>query len=194
MKLSTLEDAISDAAGLLLSRRPELIRRAQSIATLKAAGRRIRIHGDYHLGQVLYTGKDFTIIDFEGNLARPLSERRIKRSPLQDVAGMLDSFYHASHSVLFGETPGVVPKPEQYTALEAWAKFWYRRVHTGFLSAYLETRGVAELLPGDGAQLGALLRLFLLDHALRKLQHELTHAPARILVPAHAVLELLDTP
>ena len=66
---------------------------------------RIRIHGDYHLGQVLYNGKDFTIIDFEGDPGRPLSERRIKRSPLQDVAGMIDSFYHASHGVLFGEAP-----------------------------------------------------------------------------------------
>jgi len=72
---------------------------------------RIRIHGDYHLAQVLYTGKDFVMIDFEGDLARPQSERRIKRSPLEDVAGMLDSFYHASHGVLFGEAPGVIPKP-----------------------------------------------------------------------------------
>ena len=61
---------------------------------------------------MLYTGKDFTIIDFEGDPARPLSERRIKRSPLQDVAGMIDSFYHASHGVLFGEAPGVIPTPE----------------------------------------------------------------------------------
>ena len=61
---------------------------------------------------MLYTGKDFVIIDFEGDPARPLSERRIKRSPLQDVAGMIDSFYHASHGVLFGEAPGVIPKPE----------------------------------------------------------------------------------
>ena len=70
----------------------------------------IRCHGDYHLGQVLYSGKDFVIIDFEGDPARPLSERRIKRSPLQDVAGMIESFYHASHGVLFGEAPGVIPK------------------------------------------------------------------------------------
>jgi maltose alpha-D-glucosyltransferase/alpha-amylase len=152
---------------------------------------RIRIHGDYHLAQVLYTGKDFVIIDFEGDLGRPQSERRIKRSPLEDVAGMLDSFYHASHGVLFGETPGVIPKPESLNALEAWAKFWYRSVRAEFLEAYLATPGVSALLPQNPEQLRTLLRIFLLDFALRKLTYALTHSPDRIRVPSHAILELL---
>jgi len=152
---------------------------------------RIRIHGDYHLAQALYTGKDFVIIDFEGDLARPQSERRIKRSPLEDVAGMLDSFYHASHGVLYGETPGVIPKPENMNALESWAKFWYRAVRREFLQTYLETPGIAELLPRDRDHLQKLLRIFLLDFAVRKLSYVLIHGPERIRVPAHAILELL---
>jgi maltose alpha-D-glucosyltransferase/alpha-amylase len=155
---------------------------------------RIRIHGDYHLAQALYTGKDFVIIDFEGDLARPQSERRIKRSPLEDVAGMLDSFYHASHGVLYGETPGVIPKPENMNALESWAKFWYRAVRREFLQTYLETPGIAELLPRDRDHLQKLLRIFLLDFAVRKLSYVLTHGPERIRVPAHAILELLQGP
>jgi maltose alpha-D-glucosyltransferase/alpha-amylase len=153
---------------------------------------RIRIHGDFHLGQVLYTGKDFVVIDFEGDPARPLSERRIKRSPLDDVAGMLDSFYHASHGVLFGEAPGVIPKPESLNALEAWAKFWFHWVSRAYLNEYLQTAGVAALLPPRREDIHALLRLFLLDLALRKLSFELTHAPERIRVPSHAIVELVE--
>jgi maltose alpha-D-glucosyltransferase/alpha-amylase len=153
---------------------------------------RIRIHGDYHLAQALYTGKDFVLIDFEGDLARPLSERRIKRSPLEDVAGMLDSFYHASHGVLFGETPGVIPQPESLNALEALAKFWYRSVSAEFLMAYLETPGVTQLLPQNQDHLRSMLIIFLLDFALRKLSYALTSSPERIRIPAHAILELLE--
>ncbi len=153
---------------------------------------RIRVHGDYHLGQVLYTGKDFVVIDFEGDPGRPLSERRLKRSPLHDVAGMLDSFYHASHAVLFGEAPGVIAKPESLDALEAWAKFWARAASADFLAAYLATPGIGALLPQDREHISELNRILLIDLALRKLGFELAHAPERIRIPAHAISELVE--
>ena len=153
---------------------------------------RIRVHGDYHLGQVLYTGKDFVIVDFEGDPGRPLSERRLKRSPLHDVAGMLDSFYHASHAVLFGEAPGVIAKPESLDALEAWAKFWAKSASAEFLNAYLATPGIGALLPQNPEHIRELNRIFLIDLALRKLAFELTQAPERIRIPAHAISELLE--
>ncbi len=153
---------------------------------------RIRVHGDYHLGQVLYTGKDFVIVDFEGDPARPLSERRLKRSPLHDVASMLDSFYHAAHAALFGEAPGVVPKVENLDALEAWAKFWARTVSAEFLAAYLAAPGISELLPQNPEHIRELDRIFLIDLALRKLGFELVHAPERIRIPAHAIRELVE--
>ena len=155
---------------------------------------RIRVHGDYHLGQVLYTGKDFVILDFEGDPGRPLSERRLKRSPLHDVAGMLDSFYHAAHAVLFGEAPGVIAKPESLDALEAWAKSWSKMVSADFLSAYLAAPGIGELLPQNPEHIRELDRIFLIDLALRKLAFELTHAPERIRIPAHAINELVEAP
>jgi maltose alpha-D-glucosyltransferase / alpha-amylase len=155
---------------------------------------RIRIHGNYHLREVLYTGKDFAIIDFEGDPGRPVSERRIKRSPLQDVACMLDSFYHASQSVLFGEAPGVIPTPESLPALRTWAGLWYRAVSAAFLSSYASVAEAAALLPRQPDHVRAMLRVFLLDKALHKLSHELSRAPERAHVPAHAILELLEGP
>jgi maltose alpha-D-glucosyltransferase/alpha-amylase len=153
---------------------------------------RIRVHGDLHLGQVLYTGRDFVFLDFEGDPDRPLSERRIKRSPLQDIAGMLDSLYHASHGVLFGEAPGVIPKPESLKALNSWAKLWFRTAGTAYVTAYLATPGIDAYAPSNREHLRALLRLFLLDTSLRKVAHLAVDAPARVRIPIHAILELLE--
>jgi maltose alpha-D-glucosyltransferase/alpha-amylase len=186
-----LPETVRADAQAVLERQPAIRDQLRFLRDQRINAVRIRIHGDYHLAQALYTGKDFVIIDFEGDLGRPQSERRIKRSPLEDVAGMLDSFYHASHGVLFGETPGVIPKPESLNALEAWAKFWYRSVRAEFLEAYLATPGVSTLLPQNSEQLRTLLDIFLLDFAVRKLAYALTHAPDRIRVPSHAILELL---
>jgi maltose alpha-D-glucosyltransferase/alpha-amylase len=175
-----------------LERQQALGEKLRYLRDYRITAKRIRIHGNYHLGQALYTGKDFVIIDLEGDTSRPLSERRIKRSPLEDVAGMLDSFYHASHGVLFGEAPGVIPRPETSGALEAWAKFWYRRVSAEFMKAYLGTPGVAVLLPADPEQQRKLLEIYLLDYAQRKLAYELMHAAERIRIPSHAILELVE--
>ena len=105
---------------------------------------------------------------------------------------MLDSLYQASHAVLFGEAPGVIPKPESLNTLEAWAKLWYRSASGAFLGSYLATPGVDQLLPRSHEHVQTLLGVFLLEFALRRLAFELTHAPDRIRVPAHAILELLE--
>jgi len=186
-----LPEAMRADAQAVLDRQPAIRDRFRFLYGQRIYASRIRVHGDYHLAQALYTGKDFVLIDFEGDLSRPLSERRIKRSPLEDVAGMLDSFYHASHGVLFGEAPGVVPVPESLNALEAWAKFWYRSVSAEFLAAWRATPGVSPLLPQNEDHLRTMLDIFLLDFALRKLAYALTRFPERIRIPAHAILELL---
>jgi maltose alpha-D-glucosyltransferase / alpha-amylase len=158
----------------------------------RITARRIRIHGDYHMGQVLYTGKDFVIVDFEGDPGRSLSERRIKRSPLEDVAGMIESLYTASHGVLWGEAPGVITSPDLLPALGAWARFWGRSSSRALLDSYLETPGIIPLMPQAPEQVRMLLRLFVMDLALRKLNFELTHAPERIGMPCHMLLDLLE--
>jgi maltose alpha-D-glucosyltransferase/alpha-amylase len=187
-----LPEAVRGDAQGVLNRQGAIRERYGSLRDNRFSAARIRVHGDYHLAQVLYTGKDFVTIDFEGDQSRPLSERRIKRSPLHDVAGMLDSFYHASHAALFGQAPGVIPNPESLDSLEAWAKSWSRTAGSEFLSAYLGAPGISELLPRSPEQIRALIRIFLIDLALRKLAYELIHAPERIRIAAHAINELLE--
>jgi maltose alpha-D-glucosyltransferase/alpha-amylase len=191
-RVPRLPEAVRGDARSVMERRDAIRERFRFFRDQRLDAMRIRIHGDYHLGQVLYTGKDFAVIDFEGDPARPLSERRIKRSPLQDVAGMIDSFYHASHAVLFGEAPGVIPKPELVAAMEQWARYWARAVSLAFVEAYLETPGVAALLPKNPEHVRAMIRLYLLDLALRKLSFELTHAPERLRAPARLIVDLLE--
>jgi maltose alpha-D-glucosyltransferase/alpha-amylase len=185
------EDVRPDVQGLL-ERQAAVRTRFQYLRDNRITAMRIRVHGDLHLGQVLYTGRDFVFLDFEGDPDRPLSERRIKRSPLQDIAGMLDSLYHASHGVLFGEAPGVIPKPESLKALNSWAKLWFRTAGAAYVTAYLATPGIDAYAPSNREHLRALLRLFLLDTSLRKVAHLAVDAPARVRIPIHAILELLE--
>jgi maltose alpha-D-glucosyltransferase/alpha-amylase len=192
LALSRLPESVRGDARAALEVQAKVRERYRYLRDHRFTAARIRVHGDYHLGQVLYTGKDFVILDFEGDPGRPLSERRLKRSPLHDVAGMLDSFYHSAHAVLFGQAPGVVAKPESLDALEAWAKFWAKTISAEFLAAYLATAGIGELLPRDPAHIRELDRIFLIDLALRKLGFELIHAPERIRIPTHAILELVE--
>jgi maltose alpha-D-glucosyltransferase/alpha-amylase len=191
-RVGRLPDAVRPDVQRVLERQGAIRDRYRLLRDQRIYAQRIRIHGDYHLGQALYTGRDFTIIDFEGDPSRPQSERRIKRSPLEDVAGMLDSIYHAAHAVLLGEAPGVIPKPETIQGLDAWAKFWYRTVGAEFVNSYLTMPGISKLLPADLEQVRSLLRIYLLDLGVRKLWFEVQHAPERVRIPARGVIELVE--
>jgi maltose alpha-D-glucosyltransferase/alpha-amylase len=180
---------IADNEGNILSRLEKLLGR-------KIEGKKTRIHGDYHLGQVLFTGKDFTIIDFEGEPARALSERRIKRSPMRDVAGMIRSFHYA---VFTGYLQHVQDRPEDGDFLRPWLDTWYRRVSGIYLFQYL--KGAAgggfipdapldESRPGDDQNL--LLEAFLLEKALYELSYELNNRPGWALIPMMGLCGLLD--
>jgi maltose alpha-D-glucosyltransferase/alpha-amylase len=175
----------------LLAREAEIQKRIRSILDRKIGGLRIRTHGDYHLGQVLYTGNDFVIIDFEGEPSRPLSERRIKRSALRDVAGMLRSFQYAPHAVILGQSQSSVIRPEDVAALESGGKFWQRWVSAAFLRAYLaESKGAAHL-PATRDELRVLLDAHLLEKALYEVAYELNNRPDWVRIPLRGVLELV---
>jgi maltose alpha-D-glucosyltransferase/alpha-amylase len=150
---------------------------------------RIRIHGDYHLGQVLYTGKDFKIIDFEGEPARALSERRLKRSPLRDVAGMVRSFQYAAYSVLMQRSSF---RAEDISLLEPWADLWYRSISALFLQSYLDTVGKAVFLPAEGEELQILFQAFVLEKAVYELGYELNNRPAWMVIPLRGIRGLLE--
>ena len=150
-----------------------------------------RIHGDYHLGQVLFTGSDFVIIDFEGEPARPLAERRKKRSPLQDVAGMLRSFHYAAYAPLLHDNGEKLPQ-EELQALESRAQYWQKWVSATFLKTYLEVSGNSNLIPKDREELALLLDLYLLDKAIYELGYELNNRPSWVRIPLDGILQLLQ--
>jgi maltose alpha-D-glucosyltransferase/alpha-amylase len=175
----------------LLGREEEIQQRIRRILDGRITGLRIRTHGDYHLGQVLHTGNDFIIIDFEGEPSRPLSERRIKRSALRDVAGMLRSFHYAPYAVLFGQSQHSVIRAEDAAAVENGATFWYRWVSAAFLRAYLEESGNAAHLPQTREELQVLLDAHLLEKALYEIAYEMNNRPDWVSIPLRGVLELL---
>jgi maltose alpha-D-glucosyltransferase/alpha-amylase len=188
---ATLPAAVAADAGRLLGLEDAVLQNFRGIVGRKFGGVRIRCHGDYHLGQVLYTGKDFVIIDFEGEPARPLSERRTKRSPLRDVAGMLRSFDYAAQTVLFGAAGGGSIRPEDVPVLEPWARFWQRWVSSSFLRAYLHHSAETGLLPKPREELAILLHVLLLDKSIYELGYELNNRPAWLKIPLRGILELL---
>ncbi len=177
--LPRLPDEAVEEAGLVLRRRREFLAQSADLPPAMG-GRRIRIHGDYHLGQVLRARNDFVILDFEGEPARPVEERRAKHSPLKDVAGMLRSFSYAAYAALVSYT---TRRPEAARQLEPWARLWERSASAAFLDAYRAGIAGHGLLPESPAADDALLRAYLVDKALYELHYELNNRPAWVRIP-----------
>jgi maltose alpha-D-glucosyltransferase/alpha-amylase len=175
----------------LLAREDELLSRYAAVTGERISGQRARIHGDFHLGQVLWTGRDFIIIDFEGEPARPLSERRIKRSPLRDVAGMLRSFDYATRTAM--RWPWVQDlSQEEKTFLADWAQAWTHWVSATYLDHYFDVVGDSPLLPETEDETRRLLHAQLLDKAVYEVGYELDNRPDWLPVPVRGLLDLLD--
>ncbi len=175
------EDEVLETIGRLLE------------TTIEAA--RIRCHGDYRLDEVLSTGREFIAFDFAGDTTRPLSQRRLKESPLRDVADMLRSLHYASLASLLGQVEAGVIGAEAVDQFIPYAARWYRWVGAAFLRRYLADLGEADLLPEDRASLAALLRAYMIDRAMRELIWELEHRPDWIVIPLAGIREELgDTP
>ena len=168
----------------LLSAQAQVLGLFQEILKHKITGQRIRCHGDFHLGQVLTTGKDFVLIDFEGEPARSFGDRRIKRSPLKDVAGMLRSFQYAADAALLAR--------EDQPRLETWARYWRIWVSAAFLRSYLATLAQTDLLPKSQAELRLLLRAYVMEKAMYELRYEMNNRPDWIKIPLRGILQLLE--
>jgi len=152
---------------------------------------RTRAHGDLHLGQLLFTGKDFLIIDFEGEPARPLEERRRKRSPLRDVAGMLRSFDYAAFSELTHQVQLGALGNANFETLEPWARFWHTWSSWAFMRGYMETSGSAAYLPKDTDVLRDLLGALVLEKAVYELGYELDNRPDWVFIPLHGISQIV---
>ena len=192
-KREELPAELRDKANDLIARQDEILRRYDLVLGQPIRAMRTRIHGDYHLGQVLYTGSDFVIIDFEGEPARPIAERRIKRSPLQDVAGMLRSFHYAAFSFHLA-SPDREPAEEiKSYDVRPWAERWYACVSERFLRAYFDNVVGAAFIPTDRDELFSLLRLHLLEKAVYELGYELNNRPAWVAIPLEGISQLLNS-
>jgi maltose alpha-D-glucosyltransferase/alpha-amylase len=182
--LEELNAVEREQAAAILARQDQIQKRIEALAAEDQRGTKIRIHGDYHLGQVLVTKNDFVIIDFEGEPGHSLDERRAKQSPLRDVAGMLRSFSYVEHSAVRSLAHDEV----EYAKLAPLAHAWAREVRSAFLEAYHETtRGASlytELFPGHG-----LLGLFELEKTLYELRYELGNRPGWAGIPLWGIVE-----
>ena len=186
-KLPHLPEAFRDEAAEVMAAEQEILAREQRILEQRAGAAKIRIHGDFHLGQALYTGKDFVFLDFEGEPARALSERKLKRSVLRDVAGMMRSFQYAAYSALW--QPSM--RPEDAPFLEKWADRWYREMSSTFLQSYLDATSGASFIPQHEAEFNVLLQAYLLDKAVYEIGYELNNRPDWVVIPVRGIKHIL---
>ncbi len=193
LKNTQVPEDTAAAVADLLKREAEVQARLQALRDRRLYVTRIRLHGDYHLGQVLHTGKDFVIVDFEGDPHRSISQRRIKGCPLRDVASMLRSLDYAAHSALLGHVPGVVAPKDAGESLRGWATFWSRWASALFLAGYLDTAGRTSFLPATVDDTRLLLHFYLLERALTELRHELTERLDWVRIPVDGLLNILDS-
>jgi maltose alpha-D-glucosyltransferase/alpha-amylase len=182
----SIQGPLMEQAMHLLAQEARVLAIFETFLDLRHGGQRIRCHGDYHLGQVLWTGADYVLTDFEGEPARPLRERRLKHSPLYDVAGMLRSLDYASWTALgkFG------PEDARQT-LEPWAIYWSRWVRARFLGQYLTHVHGASFWPPSRKDAVQLLTIHELEKAVYELGYELNNRPEWVGIPLKGIHEIV---
>ncbi len=184
-----LSEEVRADAQFVMDHKDEILNVFKRIYQHKIDVVKIRIHGDYHLGQVLYTGKDFVITDFEGEPARSFSERRLKRSALRDVAGMIRSFHYAAYGSLFLDNQ---IRKEDYPRLMPFVEQWYHYMSGFFMSAYIDTVKGSAFIPREKSDLEILMTTFLLEKAVYELNYELNNRPDWVIIPLRGIRDILS--
>jgi maltose alpha-D-glucosyltransferase/alpha-amylase len=184
----TLSDTHRDAAERLISQRDRLLERIGRHAADAGDGPKTRVHGDYHLGQVLLVQNDFVITDFEGEPSRTLAERALKQSPLKDVAGMLRSFDYALHAALFDFK---TERADVRERVDVAGREWLAQATGAFLDGYDEVAH-GSTLASPRAEAQRLLELIVLEKALYELRYEVDNRPEWVGIPLYGLLEILD--
>ncbi len=186
--LRALDPPTAEAVKRILTTEKMMLGRLNRIVEKKISALKIRTHGDYHLGQVLYTGKDFVIIDFEGEPTRTLTERRLKQPALRDIAGMIRSFHYAAHGSLLLRAAKYGADVEY---LRHWADLWYFYVSGVFLQAYMNNVADTPLFPKDEKDFAALLETFILEKAVYELGYEWNNRPDWLMIPVRGIEQIL---
>ncbi len=188
--MSSLGETDAALAHRVIAGEERLLARAQALATDPMKGTRIRGHGDLHLGQILLSSGVPVFIDFEGEPARSLGERRVKRSPLLDVSGMLRSFHYVSR---VGLRPLEEASQAEAESVVAWTDAWYLWTAATYLDGYFEVYGQVAALSDNGKdERRLLLDCFLLEKALYELQYEMDIRPEWVSVPMLGILDLIE--
>ncbi|WP_242917517.1 maltose alpha-D-glucosyltransferase [Pontibacter liquoris] len=187
--LPNLPEHVRAEAEEVLQMRQEVLTRLKRIFAHKIDTKKIRNHGDYHLGQVLFTGKDFYIIDFEGEPARSFSERRLKRSALRDVAGMIRSFHYAAYNALFQQDS---LRKEDVDYLDGWAEQWHHYASGFFMHSYLTRTKGTGLVPASSEDFEILMETYLLEKAIYELGYELNNRPDWVLIPIRGIKYIMQ--
>ena len=187
-RMKQLPEPFMETAQAVLAMKKDVTAQLKQIYAHKIDALKIRTHGDYHLGQVLFTGRDFIILDFEGEPARAYSERRLKRSPLRDVAGMLRSFHYAAYNGLF-QNNDFMQGSSDY--LEEWAEQWYHYMSGFYLKAYLEKAKDHAFIPSNQEDFSILIQTFLLEKAIYELNYELNNRPGWSIIPMKGIQSVM---
>ena len=187
-QLEYLPENIRKEADKVFSLRSEILDVLKRIYKNKFEAVKIRNHGDFHLEQVLFTGKDFVITDFEGESSRSFSERRLKRSPLRDVAGMIRSFHYVAYSGLVGNNQH---SDDEIKLLQPWAEHWFHYMSGFFIKAYLEKVQGSNFIPTVEEDLTAMLETFILEKAIYELNYELNNRPDWVLIPILGIQSIM---
>ncbi|MBU1042869.1 MAG: maltose alpha-D-glucosyltransferase [Candidatus Omnitrophica bacterium] len=186
--IKKLPNELKAEAKEVLAQEKIILEAVKPIIKKKILTRKMRIHGDYHLGQVLFTGNDFVIIDFEGEPMRPLSERRLKYSPFRDVAGMMRSMHYAAHAGLHLKSSF---RLRDVSFLKKWAEPWYEYASAAFLKSYSANVKGRGIVPKSNDDLELLLHVFLLEKAMYEISYELNNRPEWIAIPLKGIQQLL---
>jgi maltose alpha-D-glucosyltransferase/alpha-amylase len=190
-RLNGLPPDVRDAAQRLFANHDRIVGNFETFLKRRVSAARMRCHGDLHLGQFLYTGKDFVIIDFEGEAWRPLSDRRRKRSAMRDVASVALSFHTNAMTALHEQLKSGALGERDYAAVEPFANLWHTWTAWSYLKGYVETVGRAPFAPKDRDELRVLLDAFRLEKALSQLETALYFRPDLIPVHLHAIEQIL---
>ena len=187
--ISRLDADVQDDVKQLFSRKEEVLSTLRRIYTKKLDSTKIRIHGDLQLEKILLTGRDIAIQDFGGDPNRSYSERRLKRSPLRDVATMIRSFYYAAYE---GFVNNNQVSAEETAKLLPYADFWAHHLSGFFVKAYLDTVQNSPIIPTDAVERQMMLDTFLLEKAIADLSYELTYRPNLVRVPVQLIKSVMD--
>jgi maltose alpha-D-glucosyltransferase/alpha-amylase len=171
---------------------PVILERFRSVLESRIDAKRIRIHGDCHLSQVLWTGKDFIFFDLEGEARQPLSERRIKRSPLRDAAALVRAFHYAAHAGWHRHVEQGCIGTDKFSLCEPWIRYWNVWVGTAYLKAYFQRLQGSGLLPGAENELRDLMRMYLLFRVITELGDEDIQGSPALRIPLRAAIFLAD--